>query len=92
MMGRLFGTDGVRGIANKELDSTLAFNLGRIGAYVLTEETHHKPRIAVGKDTRVSGDMLEAALVALSGKKSLEPVEYEALIDQLGLQPNVRTL
>ncbi|MDD4504490.1 MAG: phosphoglucosamine mutase [Clostridiaceae bacterium] len=63
-MGRLFGTDGVRGIANKELDSALAFNLGRIGAYVLTEETHHKPRIAVGKDTRVSGDMLEAALIA----------------------------
>lgn len=63
-MGRLFGTDGVRGIANKELDSKLAFNLGRIGAYVLTEETHHKPRIAVGKDTRISGDMLEAALIA----------------------------
>lgn len=63
-MGHLFGTDGVRGIANKELDSALAFNLGRIGAYVLTEETRHKPRIAVGKDTRVSGDMLEAALIA----------------------------
>ncbi len=63
-MRRLFGTDGVRGIANKELDSELAFNLGRIGAYVLTEETHHKPRIAVGKDTRISGDMLEAALIA----------------------------
>jgi len=64
IMRRLFGTDGVRGIANKELDSELAFNLGRIGAYVLTEETHHKPRIAVGKDTRISGDMLEAALIA----------------------------
>lgn len=63
-MARLFGTDGVRGIANQELDSQLAFNLGRIGAYVLTEETHHKPRIAVGMDTRISGDMLEAALVA----------------------------
>ncbi len=63
-MARLFGTDGVRGIANIELDSILAYNLGRYGAYVLTEETHHKPRIAVGKDTRVSGDMLEAALVA----------------------------
>lgn len=63
-MGRLFGTDGVRGIANKELDSMLAFNLGRIGAYVLTKETNHKPKIAVGKDTRISGDMLEAALIA----------------------------
>lgn len=63
-MGRLFGTDGVRGIANKELDAVLAYNLGRYGAYVLTEATHHKPRIAVGMDTRISGDMLEAALVA----------------------------
>ncbi|HQJ36563.1 MAG TPA: phosphoglucosamine mutase [Bacillota bacterium] len=63
-MGRMFGTDGVRGIANKELSPDLAFNLGRIGAYVLTEETHKKPRIAVGKDTRISGDMLEAALIA----------------------------
>jgi len=60
----MFGTDGVRGIANKELSPALAFNLGRIGAYVLTEETHRKPRIAVGKDTRISGDMLEAALIA----------------------------
>jgi len=60
----MFGTDGVRGIANKELSPDLAFNLGRIGAYVLTEETHKKPRIAVGKDTRISGDMLEAALIA----------------------------
>lgn len=63
-MARLFGTDGVRGIANIELDAVLAYNLGRYGAYVLTEATHHKPRIAVGKDTRISGDMLEAALVA----------------------------
>ena len=63
-MGRLFGTDGVRGIANKELDSVLAYNLGRYGAHVLTEAIHHKPRIAVGMDTRISGDMLEAALVA----------------------------
>ena len=80
-MGRLFGTDGVRGIANQELDSALAYNLGRVGAYVLTEETHHKPRIAVGKDTRISGDMLEAALVA-HGKEAaafiVEPIQGEA--------------
>ena len=79
-MGRLFGTDGVRGIANKELDPVLAFNLGRIGAYVLTEETHHKPRIAVGKDTRVSGDMLEAALIA-----GICSMGAEAVV--LGIQP-----
>jgi len=63
-MGRLFGTDGVRGIANKELTAELAFKVGQAGAFVLTEETHHKPRIIVGRDTRISGDMLEAALVA----------------------------
>ena len=62
-MGRMFGTDGVRGIANTELTAITAYNLGRAGAYVLTEGTH-KPKILVGKDTRISGDMLEAALVA----------------------------
>ncbi len=63
-MNRIFGTDGVRGIANTELDSKLAYNLGRAGAYVLTEEIHHKPKIALGMDTRISCDMLEAALTA----------------------------
>ena len=63
-MGKLFGTDGVRGIANTELTAELAYNLGRAGAYVLTEEVHHKPKVLIGKDTRVSGDMLECALAA----------------------------
>ncbi|HHV59717.1 MAG TPA: phosphoglucosamine mutase [Clostridiaceae bacterium] len=63
-MARLFGTDGVRGIANKELTAELAFKLGKAGAYVLTNETRHTPRILVGKDTRISGSMLEAALVS----------------------------
>lgn len=62
-MSRMFGTDGVRGIANMELTAHLAYNLGRAGAFVLTEGAH-KPKILVGKDTRISGDMLEAALVA----------------------------
>lgn len=62
-MGRLFGTDGVRGIANKELTPELAYKLGRAGAFVLTEGTH-KPKILVGMDTRISGDMLEASLVS----------------------------
>ena len=62
-MSRIFGTDGVRGIANSELTVELAYNLGRAGAYVLTE-TAHKPKILVGMDTRISGHMLEAALVA----------------------------
>lgn len=63
-MGRLFGTDGVRGIANKELTPELAYKVGRAGAYVLTEQSGGKPRILVGKDTRISGDVLEAALTA----------------------------
>lgn len=62
-MGRMFGTDGVRGIANTELTPELAFNLGKAGARVLTEGTG-RPRILVGKDTRISGDMLEAALIS----------------------------
>ncbi len=63
-MGRLFGTDGVRGVANEELTAELAYQLGKAGAYVLTKETKHTPKILVGMDTRISGDMLEAALVA----------------------------
>ncbi len=62
-MSRMFGTDGVRGIANTELTSELAYSLGRAGAFVLTEGTH-KPKILVAKDTRISGDILESALVA----------------------------
>ncbi|MBW6410439.1 phosphoglucosamine mutase [Clostridium weizhouense] len=62
-MDRMFGTDGVRGIANTELTAQIAYNLGRAGAYVLTEGAH-KPKILVAKDTRISGDMLESALVA----------------------------
>lgn len=62
-MSRMFGTDGVRGIANTELTPELAYKLGRAGAYVLTEGTN-KPRILIAKDTRISGDMLESALVS----------------------------
>lgn len=63
-MGRLFGTDGVRGVANTELDVELAMKIGKAAAHVLTKETMHKPKILIGKDTRISGDMLEAALSA----------------------------
>ncbi|MDR2752398.1 MAG: phosphoglucosamine mutase, partial [Clostridiales bacterium] len=61
---KLFGTDGVRGLANAQLAPELAFKLGRAGAYALTQEFSHAPRILVGMDTRVSGRMLEAALNA----------------------------
>ncbi len=63
-MSRMFGTDGVRGIANEELTPLLAMQLGQAGAYVLTKENKHKPTIMVGCDTRISGDMLAHALMA----------------------------
>ena len=63
-MARLFGTDGVRGIANEELTPLMAMQLGQAGAHVLTKETNHKPTIMVGCDTRISGDMLANALMA----------------------------
>lgn len=62
-MSRMFGTDGVRGIANEELTPEIAYKLGRAGAYVLTQGAH-KPKIVVGMDTRISGDMLASALSA----------------------------
>ena len=63
-MARLFGTDGVRGVANEELTPLMAMQLGQAGAYVLTKQTQHKPTIMVGCDTRISGDMLANALMA----------------------------
>lgn len=62
-MGRLFGTDGVRGVANAELTPELAFKLGKAGAHVLSKKKG-KPVVLIGKDTRISGDMLEDALSA----------------------------
>ena len=62
-MGRMFGTDGVRGVANEELTAELAFRLGKAGATVLGK-SHKHPQFVIGKDTRISGDMLEAALTA----------------------------
>lgn len=62
-MGRMFGTDGVRGVANTELTADLAFSLGKAGAIVLGK-AHKHPLFVIGKDTRISGDMLEAALTA----------------------------
>ena len=64
-MGRLFGTDGARGVANTELTCELAMNIGRAAAMVLTDSGVHKhPKILIGKDTRLSSDMLEGALIA----------------------------
>ncbi|WP_010277208.1 phosphoglucosamine mutase [Paenibacillus senegalensis] len=62
-MGKYFGTDGVRGVANEELTSELAYKIGRCGGYVLTGEKK-RPKVIIGQDTRISGPMLEAALAA----------------------------
>jgi phosphoglucosamine mutase len=62
-MGKYFGTDGVRGIANSELTPELAFKVGRYGGYILTKDKD-RPKVLIGRDTRISGHMLEGALVA----------------------------
>lgn len=63
-MGKYFGTDGVRGEANVELTPELAFKLGRFGGYVLSQHEEEIPLVFVGRDTRISGEMLEHALIA----------------------------
>ena len=63
-MGKYFGTDGVRGEANVELTPELAFKLGRFGGYVLIQHETGRPKVFVARDTRISGEMLESALVA----------------------------
>jgi phosphoglucosamine mutase len=63
-MGKLFGTDGIRGIAGHELDCGLAFKVGRATAFVLSRQKGSRPIVYIGRDTRVSGDMLESAMAA----------------------------
>ena len=63
-MGKYFGTDGVRGEANVELTPELAFKLGRFGGYVLSQHETGRPKVFVARDTRISGEMLESALIA----------------------------
>ena len=61
-MGRLFGTDGARGVAITELTCEMAMQIGRAAALVLTKKAKHRAKIFIGKDTRISSDILEAAL------------------------------
>ncbi len=63
-MGKLFGTDGIRGVANETLDTKLAYRVGQAAAISLKNEKAEKPFVVIGKDTRISSDMLEAALIA----------------------------
>ena len=61
-MGRLFGTDGARGVANSELTCELSMQIGRAAAMVLTENHSHRPKVMIGMDTRASSEMLEASI------------------------------
>ena len=63
-MGRLFGTDGVRGIANTELSPEVAMEIGKAAAEVLTEGCRRRPLFVIGSDTRTSSDMLMSAVSA----------------------------
>lgn len=63
-MGKLFGTDGIRGVVNAGLDAALAYQVGLAAAQVLAREKHGKPLVTIGKDTRISSDLLEGALIA----------------------------
>ena len=63
-MGRLFGTDGARGVANTEITCELAMQIGRAAAMVLTEHTNERPKVLIGMDTRASSQMLESAIAA----------------------------
>lgn len=63
-MGKYFGTDGVRGEANVELTPEMAFKLGRFGGYVLSQHELGTPKVYVGRDTRISGQMLASSLIS----------------------------
>ena len=63
-MGKLFGTDGIRGVANETLTTTLAYRVGQAAAISLSDDSGTKPTVVIGKDTRISSDMIEASLVA----------------------------
>ncbi len=63
-MGRIFGTDGARGVAGRDLTIRLAADIGRAAALVVGRNVKRKPRILIGKDTRISSDMLESAVAA----------------------------
>ena len=63
-MGKLFGTDGIRGVVGENLTADMAFRVGQAVGTVLMEEKGGRPTVVIGKDTRISSDMLEAALTA----------------------------
>ena len=89
-MGKYFGTDGVRGEANVELTPELAFKLGRFGGYVLSQHEKENPTVFVARDTRISGQMLESALVAGLLSAGIEVYQLGVLVTP-GVSYLVRT-
>ena len=63
-MKKYFGTDGIRRIANTELSPELVYKVAKAGAYVLSKHTNHTPTILIGRDTRISGTLIESAMTA----------------------------
>ncbi|MFW5993662.1 MAG: phosphoglucosamine mutase [Halanaerobiaceae bacterium] len=76
-MGKLFGTDGVRGVANLELTPELAFKIGEAAAGVLLAESDNNKRIILGRDTRISGDMLASAVIAGVNSAGVDIIDLE---------------
>lgn len=79
-MRKYFGTDGIRRIANLELTPDLVFRVAKAGAYVLTKHTNHVPTILIGRDTRISGTLIESAMIAGF-------LSYGANVERLGVMP-----
>ena len=79
-MRKYFGTDGIRRIANTELTPELVYKVAKAGAYVLSKHTDHKPTILIGRDTRISGTLIESAMVAGF-------LSYGANVKLLGVMP-----
>ena len=98
-MARMFGTDGVRGVANTELTAELAMSIGRAAAMVLAKETA-RPKVLIGMDTRASGNMFESALsaglcsvgadVLLAGVVPTPAVAY--LVQKYGCDAGIMTI
>ena len=84
-MGRLFGTDGVRGVANRELTAELALALGAAAARLLSSSGGPGRRVAViGRDPRASGEMLEAAVIAGLTSQGVDALRVGVLPDPRG--------
>src|SRR5574344_48504 len=79
-MRKYFGTDGIRRIANSELTPELVYRVAKAGAYVLSKHANHTPTIFIGRDTRISGTLIEAAMTAGF-------LSYGANVKQLGVIP-----